>query len=80
MNSHQMRYVKANLSAVVAEAESGNPTIITRHGRPSAMVVSIEAGQRLYPVESMRLADHLLSIPEPLEIDRDNTPLRGIDL
>lgn len=80
MNSHQIRYVKANLSAVVAEAESGHPTIITRHGRPSAMVVPMDAGQRLYPTENLSFADHLLSMPEPLETERDNTPLRGIDL
>jgi prevent-host-death family protein len=79
MKSHQIRYVKANLSGVVAQAENSQPTI-TRHGRPSAMVVPMEAGQRPYPGESISFADHLLCMPEPLETERDNTPLRGIDL
>ena len=80
MQTLQIRDAKAGLSAVVAAAEKGRPTIITRHGHPSAMVVPMEAGRRLYPVDTPSLAAHLLAIPEPLETERDATPLRGIDL
>ncbi len=80
MQTMQLRDAKASLSAVVASAERGQPTIITRHGQPSAMVVSIEEGQRLYPLNAPSLAAHLLALPEPIMVGRDATPLRDIDL
>lgn len=81
METLQIRDAKASLSAVVAAAERGRPTIITRHGHPSAMVVPIEAGQRLYPINVASLASHLLAIPQPLlQIERDPSGLREITL
>ena len=80
MQTLQLREAKASLSAVVASAQRGQPTIITRHGHPSAMVVSFEEGQRLYPKNAPSLAAYLLSLPESLSIERDESPLRGIDL
>jgi antitoxin Phd len=80
MNTLQIRDAKASFSSLVAEAELGRPTLITRHGRPSAMVVPVDAGQRLFPLNKPTLADHLLSMPYVLETERDATPLRDIDL
>ena len=80
MQTLQLREAKASLSAVVASAERGQPTIITRHGHPSAMVVPIEEGKRLYPLDTPSLAAHLLAIPEQIFIERDNSPLRSVDL
>lgn len=80
METLQIRQAKAGLSAVVAAAERGHPTIITRHGHPSAMVVPIEAGKRLYPIDAHSLAAHLLAIPGPLETERDHNVPREIDL
>ncbi len=80
MQTLQLRDAKASLSAVVASAESGVPTIITRHGHPSAMVVSIEDGRRLYPLDSPSLAAHLLAMPEQILIKRDASPLRNAEL
>jgi prevent-host-death family protein len=80
MQTMQLREAKASLSAVVASAERGQPTLITRHGHPSAMVVPIADGQRLYPLNAPSLAAHLLSMPEPLAIERDAAPLRRIEL
>lgn len=76
----QLREAKASLSAVVASAERGQPTIITRYGHPSAMVVPIEDGKRLYPLDTPSLAAHLLAMPEQILIERDDTPLRRVDL
>lgn len=78
--SLQIREAKASFSALVAAAEKRRPTIISRHGHPCAMIVPIADGKRLYPVEASTLASYLLSLPEPLEIERDMTPLQGIDL
>ena len=36
-------------------------------------------GARLYPLEMPNLANYLLALPEPLETERDTTPLRGMD-
>lgn len=80
MQTLQLRDAKASLSAVVASAQRGQPTIITRHGHPSAMVVSFEDGQRLYPQCPPSLAAFLLAIPESLDVGRDPSPLRDIDL
>ena len=80
MNTLQIREAKANFSALVADAERGLPTLITRHGRPSAMVVPLEAGERLYPVDTPSLAAYLLGMPAPLKTQRDMTPLRDVEL
>ena len=39
----------------------------------------IEAGKGLSPIEPPSLANHLLALPEVLEISRDKTPLRDFD-
>jgi prevent-host-death family protein len=80
MRSLPLRDAKASLSAVIGAAERGEPTTITKHGRPAAVVVPIEDARRLYPVDKPSFADLLLSIPEDLETERDTTPLREVDL
>ena len=75
----QIREAKASFSALVAAAEKGRPTLVSRHGRPCAMIVPVAEGARLYPMEMPNLANYLLSLPDPLETERDTTPLRGMD-
>jgi prevent-host-death family protein len=58
---------KARLSEVVDRAQSG-PQVITRHGKPSAVVVSAEEWARK-SVRKGTLAEFLLA-----------SPLRGADL
>lgn len=79
MEMLQIREAKASFSALVAAAEKGRPTLVSRHGKPCAMVVPVADGARLYPLEMPNLASYLLGLPEPLETERDTTPLRGID-
>ena len=79
MDVLQIREAKARLSALIAAAEKGRPTLVSRHGQPCAMIVSVADGARLYPLEMPNLASYLLALPEPLETGRDTTPLRGID-
>lgn len=76
----QIRDAKAGFSALVAAAEGGEPTTISRHGKPCAMVVPFEDGQRLYATAKPNLASYLLGMPEPLETERDPTPLRALAL
>lgn len=75
----QIREAKASFSALVADAEKGRPTLISRHGRPCAMIVPVADGARLYPMEMPNLANYLLSLPDALETKRDTTPLKGMD-
>ena len=52
MHEIQLRDANATLSAVVDQAQRGEPSIITRHGRPEAVVLSFEEWQRLSQVPS----------------------------
>ncbi len=76
----QLRDAKATLSAVVDEAVNGKPCVITRHGRPEAVLVSFAEWQRLSNVPSFGR----LFMAAPLDLDdlpaRDEAPLRDADL
>lgn len=78
----QIRQAKAALSAVVAAAERGQATLITRHGQPSAMVVPVQEGRRLYPQVAPSLAEYLLAMPRGarIPVKRNTTPLRDVQL
>jgi prevent-host-death family protein len=79
METVQIREAKANFSALVAAAENGHPTLVSRHGKPCALIVPVTDGTRLYPLDMPNLANYLLGMPEPLRTERDVTPLRGVD-
>jgi prevent-host-death family protein len=61
MKEIQLKDAKATLSAVVDQAVAGEPSVITRHGRREAVLVSFEEWQRLSKVPSF--ADLLLAFP-----------------
>ncbi|WP_267427767.1 type II toxin-antitoxin system Phd/YefM family antitoxin [Methylobacterium sp. GC_Met_2] len=52
MQEIQLRDAKATLSAVIDQAKQGEPSIITRHGRPEAVLLSFAEWQRLSQVPS----------------------------
>ncbi len=67
MKELQLRDAKATLSAVVDQAVAGEPTVITRHGRKEAVLLSFEEFQRISRVPDF--ADLLLAFPgEPDDI------------
>jgi prevent-host-death family protein len=80
MKTVQIREAKAKLSALVEAASQGRPTTITRHGVPVAVLTPIEAARRIYPESRKSFADLLLSFPGGVEYERDQSPMRGIDL
>lgn len=80
MKTLQVREAKASFSALIEAAERGEPTVITRHGTPAAVVVPVEAAKKLYPDDKPSFADFLLSFPGPLDVERDPTPSRPADL
>lgn len=93
MNRHtpprrvQLRDAKARLSELVSAAERGEETVITRHGRAVARVVPEPAEQEPKrvndpnsPYHGMTFLELLMAFPGPLEVERDQTPVREIDL
>jgi prevent-host-death family protein len=80
MDSIQIRDAKAKFSALIEAAEHGRPTLITRHGRPAAVVVPVEDARRLYPDDRSSFVDLLLSFPGGVDFERDRTPPREVDL
>ena len=80
MRALGLRHAKASFSAVVEAAERGEPTTITKNGRPAAVVMPVAEASRLYPVCRRSFAELLMSIPEDIEIERDASPLRDVDL
>ena len=79
MQEIQLRDAKATLSAVIDQARRGKPSIITRHGRPEAVLLSFEAWQRLSRVPSFgRL---LMEAPlEPEDLPPRQDGLREVEL
>ena len=80
MHEIQLREAKATLSAVIDGAKRGEPAVITRHGKPEAVLLSFEEWQRLSQVPSFgRL---LMSAPiEPDDLpERATGDVRSADL
>ena len=61
MKELQLKDAKAGLSAVVDDAVRGKPSIITRHGKPEAIVLGMKDWERLSRVPS--LARLLMAAP-----------------
>ncbi|TIN30481.1 MAG: type II toxin-antitoxin system Phd/YefM family antitoxin [Mesorhizobium sp.] len=80
MKTMQVREAKAGFSALVEAAEAGEPTIITKHGKPAAAVVSVEDLQKLYPAKRRNFGEFLLTYPGGIELERNESPSRDIDL
>ncbi len=80
MKKIQLRDAKASLSAVVDAAIQGRPAVITRHGKPEAVVLSFQEYQRLSQVPSF--ARLLMSAPAGIKnvARRDRSRLRDVDL
>ena len=80
MHEIQLRDAKATLSAVIDHARRRRPSVITRHGRREAVVLSFEEWERLSRVPSFGR----LLMAAPLEPDdlpaRDVGSLRDPDL
>ena len=73
---------KARFSELLTRAQSAGPQTITRHGRPTAVVVSVEDWDRK-TMRSGTLADFLAASPlreSGLEISRSTDRPRSVDL
>jgi len=52
MRKIQLKDAKASLSSVVNDAVRGRAAVITRHGKPEAVVLSFEEWERLAKIPS----------------------------
>jgi antitoxin Phd len=52
MRKIQLRDAKAGLSALVDDAVEGRPALITRHGKPEAVILGLAEYERLSKVPS----------------------------
>jgi antitoxin Phd len=80
MRKIQLKDAKANLSVVVDRATRGKPSVITRHGKPEAVVLGFADWERLSAVPSFgRL---LMAAPlEPGDLPvRSRAPMRNAGL
>jgi prevent-host-death family protein len=80
MKTMQVRDAKAGFSALIEAAENGEPTMITKHGKPTAMIVPVEEGKKLYPEPKQNFLEFLMTFPGGIEFERDDTPMRDVDL
>jgi antitoxin Phd len=73
----QLKDAKASLSSVVDDAVRGQASVITRHGKPQAVVVGFKEWERLANVPSFgRLLMSAPLSPEDLP-NRSRKPIRG---
>lgn len=75
----QLRDAKARLSELVEAAKNGEPTILTKHGHPAAMVVPIDEGRKLYPEKKPNLVEWLMSMPDEIPWERNQSPPRKVE-
>jgi len=80
MRKIQLKDAKAKFSAVVDQATRGQPSVITRHGKPKAVVLGFADWQRLSRVPSFGR----LLMAAPLETtdlpQRNRAPIRDAGL
>jgi prevent-host-death family protein len=77
----QLQEAKQRLSEVVRKALEEGPQVVTRHGRDAVVVVALDEFERLKG-EQPDFKAFLRSGPDldELEIERDRTPARKVEL
>lgn len=73
---------KARFSELMEKAANEGPQTVTRNGRPTAVVVSVDEWERM-TTRKGTFADFLLNSPlrgSGIDLTRDDQPPRDIDL
>lgn len=82
MQTITLKDAKAGFSSLVDDVMKGDFVTITRHGKPVAALVSIEAGELVRKaLERKRtgFVDYLKTMPVDI-FERNRTPSRDVDL
>lgn len=83
MSVVSVKDAKAGFASLVDEAAAGEFVTITRHGKPAAVLVSVdaaEAAKRALTQPKPAFGDFLASFPGGLDEERDGSRLRDINL
>lgn len=88
MAEMSLRDAKSAFSSVVDQAAGGDFVTITRHGKPAAVVVSLEAAEAAKAAlrkDRPSLVNYLQSLPADIDLDdpafsRNPAPGRDVDL
>ncbi|KQW27452.1 prevent-host-death protein [Rhizobium sp. Root274] len=83
MSSMSVADAKAGFASLVDNAANGEFVTITRHGKPAAMLVSVEAGEaakRAMAKPRPNFGEFLMSYPGPADLDRNPSPMRDAEL
>jgi prevent-host-death family protein len=79
MREIQLRDAKSRLSAVVDDAMKGQPAVITRHGKPQAVILSFKEWERLSNVPSFGRLLMAAPIDQGDIPERNQSPIRQVD-
>ena len=82
MSTVSLRDAKAGFSNLVDEAIKGEFVTITRHGKPVAALVSIEAAEaakKALKKPRPNFGDYLMAFPGGVELDRNPSKMRDAD-
>jgi prevent-host-death family protein len=71
---------EAAFTSLVAAAERGEPTTITREGKAAAVLVPVTDARKLYPRHRPDFVAFLLDYPGGIEFERDPSSLPDVDL
>ena len=80
MRKIQLREAKATLSALVEQAAHGETAVITRHGKPRAVIVGVDEWNRLRDVPSFGRLLVAASLEQGDLPPRDMSPSRDAAL
>jgi prevent-host-death family protein len=83
MSIVSVRDAKAGFSGLVDEAVNGEFITITRHGKPVAAIVSIEAAEAARNAmgkNRRNFGEYLMDFPGGIELGRNPSRMRDIDL
>lgn len=82
MSTVSLRDAKAGFSNLVDEAIKGEFVTITRHGKPVAALVSIEAAEAAKKTMNKsrpNFGEYLMTFPGGVELERSPSKMRDID-
>ncbi|WJH38771.1 type II toxin-antitoxin system Phd/YefM family antitoxin (plasmid) [Aliirhizobium terrae] len=83
MSNISVAEAKAGFAGLVDEAAKGEFVTITRHGKPAAVIVSVEAAEaakKALMKPRANFGDFLLTFPGGADVGRDHSSMRDADL
>jgi prevent-host-death family protein len=82
MSTVSVKDAKAGFAGLVDEAAAGEFVTITRHGKPAAVIVSVEAAEvakKALKKPRPNFGDFLLTYPGGVELERNSSKMRQVD-